>query len=323
MYKYTIARILLLIPTVIGAGIIVFFLIRLIPGDICVTRWVDFGTDLDPSLLQSCRDHYGLNDPLLVQFGKFFLNILSLDFGMSMWTGNSMAVELGSRFALSFQVAFMALFFTVAVGLPLGVVAAKKHGSLIDKSITAVSILGVAVPSFWVGILCILGILILSQKLLGNPWMPPIIYVSPIEDLGENLSQLLLPAVAVGVRYLAITVRMTRSAMLEVLEEDYIRTARSQGISEPIIARRHALRNALLPIVTVLSAEFAFLIGGLVVTEQVFNLNGIGALLVQALIDGDYVVVQTLVMLIALVFALVNLIVDLIYSWLDPRIRYD
>ena len=184
------------------------------------------------------------------------------------------------------------------------------------------SIAGIAIPSFWLGILIILGLLIFSQAWFGEPWMPPIEYVSPFEDLIANLSQLIWPAVAVGYRYSSATMRMTRSALLEVLREDYIRTARAKGLEEKVVINRHALKNAFLPVVTVIGIEFAFLMGGLVVTEQVFNLNGLGRLLIESVLYQDYNMIQALVMLMVVVFVCVNFAVDLLYAWLDPRIRY-
>lgn len=322
MYRYTIVRILLMFPTIIGAGILVFFLMRIIPGDICLTRWVDYGTNLDPSILELCRDQLGLNNPLSEQFMDFLKNIVSLNFGVSMYTGNSMSVELGHRFSLSFQMAIMALVLTTFIGIPLGVLAARKYNTWVDHSIRLISIAGVAVPSFWLGILLLVGILILSQHFFQTPWMPPIVYVSPFEDLFGNLSQLIWPSIAVGLRYICVIVRMTRSSLLEVLSSDYIRTTRAKGISEYKVARKHAFKNAFLPVLTILGSEFAFMIGGLVVTEQVFNLNGLGALLVQSVEDADYITIQNLVMLFAFIFVIVNFIIDIIYSYLDPRIRY-
>ena len=177
-------------------------------------------------------------------------------------------------------------------------------------------------PSFWLGILIILGLLVYSQALFGEPWMPPIAYVPPWEDPIGNLSQLIWPAVATGYRYSAVAARMTRSALLEVLREDYIRTARAKGLIEKVIINRHALKNAMLPVVTIIAIEFAFLIGGLVVTEQVFNLNGLGKLFVLSVGNQDYTMTQQLVMIVVLVFVLVNFAVDIFYAWLDPRIRY-
>jgi peptide/nickel transport system permease protein len=184
------------------------------------------------------------------------------------------------------------------------------------------SIAGIAMPSFWLGILIILGLLIGTQHFLGTPWMPPIDYVSLFEDPMRNLSQLIWPAVATGYRYSAVATRMTRSALLEVLREDYIRTARAKGMVEKIIINRHALKNSMLPVLTIIGIEFAFLMGGLVVTEQVFNLNGIGKLFVESVQAQDFAMTQQLVMLVVLIAVLTNFIVDLVYAWLDPRIRY-
>jgi peptide/nickel transport system permease protein len=177
-------------------------------------------------------------------------------------------------------------------------------------------------PSFWLGIMIILGLLIVTQAWSGTPWMPPIIYVSPFEDLAGNLSQLIWPAVATGYRYSAVATRMTRSALLEVLREDYVRTARAKGLMENVIINRHALKNAMLPVVTVIGIEFAFLIGGLVVTEQVFNLNGLGKLFVESVLTLDFMLTQQLVMLVVVIFVFTNFVVDIFYAWLDPRIRY-
>ena len=177
-------------------------------------------------------------------------------------------------------------------------------------------------PSFWLGILIILGLLIGTQHFFGTPWMPPITYVPLYEDPLRNLSQLIWPAVATGYRYSAVATRMTRSALLDVLREDYIRTARAKGMIEKIIINRHALKNAMLPVLTIIGIEFAFLMGGLVVTEQVFNLNGIGKLFVESVQAQDFAMTQQLVMLVVLIAVLTNFVVDLFYAWLDPRIRY-
>ena len=322
MYRYTIARILVMIPTIIGSAVLVFFLMRIIPGDICLTRWVDYGTNLDPSLLELCRENLGLNDPLFVQFINFMVNILTLNFENSMWSGNSLSDELLPRFALSFQLAIMALIITIIVAFPLGMLSALRKNTWVDYSIRIISIAGVATPSFWLGMLMILAILKYSQIWFGDPWIPPIMYISPIDNLTANFSQLIWPALVVSARYIAVTLRMARATILDVLSEAYIQTARSKGVTERTIVRRHALRNAFLPILTLLGAEFAFLIGGLVVTEQIFNLNGVGTLLIQAVEYSDYTVIQALVMIIALIFIFVNFLIDIIYTLLDPRIRY-
>ena len=311
-----------MIPTILGAGVVVFFLIRVIPGDICLVRWVDYGTDLDHSLLDFCRNQLGLNNPLYIQFFEFIKGMFTFDFGVSMWTGRPIIEELELRFALSLQVAIMAIAVVIFLAVPLGIISAVKQDTWVDYVVRSFSIAGIAMPSFWLGILIILGLLIGSQKFFGTPWMPPIYYVSPFEDFWRNMSQLIWPAVATGYRYSAVVTRMTRSALLEVLREDYIRTARAKGMIEKVIINRHALKNSMLPVLTIVGIEFAFLIGGLVVTEQVFNLNGLGRLFVESVGAQDFNLTQQMVMLVVLVAVLTNFIVDLIYAWLDPRIRY-
>ena len=239
-----------------------------------------------------------------------------------MWTGQPIIHEIGLRFELSVQVAIMATIVSILVSIPLGTISAIKQDTWVDYLVRAFSIAGIAMPSFWLGILIILGLLIGSQAWFGTPWMPPIQYVPIWEDPMTNLSMLIWPALATGYRYSAVATRMTRSALLEVLREDYVRTARAKGLFEKVIINRHALKNAMLPVVTVIGIEFAFLMGGLVVTEQVFNLNGLGKLFVESVTNNDYTLTQALVMLVVLIFVVTNFLVDLLYAWLDPRIRF-
>ncbi len=311
-----------MIPTLIGAAVLVFFLLRLIPGDVCELRLAGTGLYADPDDIELCRENLGLNDPVFVQFADFVMGFVIFDLGDSMWTGKPITFEIGLRFQLSLQVAFMATFVAVIISIPLGTISAIKQDTWIDYVVRTFSIAGIAIPSFWLGIMIILGLLILTQKFLGEPWMPPIEYVSPFEDPLGNMAQLIWPSVATGYRYSAVATRMTRSALLEVLREDYIRTARAKGLLEKVIINRHALKNSMLPVVTVIGIEFAFLMGGLVVTEQVFNLNGIGRLFVESVQNHDYTMTQALVMLVAVVFVITNFVVDMFYAWLDPRIRY-
>ena len=322
MYKYILKRIFLMVPTLIGAAVLVFFLLRLIPGDVCELRLAGTGLYADPEDILLCRQNLGLEDPILVQFYDFVVGFFILDLGDSMWTGKPISFEIGLRFQLSLQVAFMATFVAIIISIPLGAISAIKQDTWIDYVVRAFSIFGIAIPSFWLGIMIILGLLIYTQIWFGEPWMPPIWYVSPFEDPISNMSQLIWPSVATGYRYSAVATRMTRSALLEVLREDYIRTARAKGLMEKIIINRHALKNSLLPVVTVIGIEFAFLMGGLVVTEQVFNLNGLGKLFVESVLNNDYSMPQALVMIVVAVFVFTNFVVDLFYAWLDPRIRY-
>jgi len=322
MYYYILKRVLLMIPTLFGAAVLVFCLMRLIPGDICVLRLAT-GGGMDPQVLQNCRVEIGTDQPAWIQFLQFIKGVVTFDFGKSMWTGRQISDEIGLRFQLSLQVAIMATITAILIAIPLGTISAVKQNTWIDYVVRAFSIAGVAVPSFWLGILIILGILIASKSWFGVSWMPPIRYVPIWVDPLHNLSMLIWPALATGYRYSAVATRMTRSAMLEVLREDYVRTARAKGVFQKLIVRRHALRNALLPVITIIGIEFAFLMGGLVVTEQVFNLNGLGKLFVESISNHDYNMTQALVMMVVAIFAFTNLVVDIIYAWLDPRIRYN
>ena len=323
MLSYIVKRVLLMIPTLLGAAALVFILMRLIPGDVCVLRLATGGGSIDNQVLQNCRAEIGTDQPMLVQLLVFIKGLIMLDFGKSMWTGRPIIEEVGLRFQLSLQVAIMATLTAILISIPLGTISAVKHNTWVDYAVRAFSIAGVAMPSFWLGILIILGILNLSKAWFGTPWMPPITYVPIWVDPLHNLSMLIWPALATGYRYSAVATRMTRSAMLEVLREDYVRTARAKGVFRKLVVRRHALRNALLPVITIIGIEFAFLIGGLVVTEQVFNLNGLGKLFVESVANHDYNMTQALVMMVVGIFALTNLVVDIIYAWLDPRIRYN
>src|SRR6266404_3080198 len=287
MYRYIVNRVLLVVPTLVGAAALVFVLMRLIPGDICMVRLGSGGASVDPRALAVCHAELGLDRPLVLQFLDFAWGFFRLDFGIAMWSGKPVAEEIAARLPISLEIAVMATVVAILIAIPLGTISALKQNSWIDHVVRTVAIAGIATPSFWLGIVAILVVLDVSHALFGAAWMPPIDYVPFWQDPLRNLSMVILPALTVGYRYSAVTMRMTRSAMLEVLREDYIRTARAKGLAERLIINRHALKNALLPVVTLIGIEFAFLIGGLVVTEQVFNLNGIGRLLVQAVQNQD------------------------------------
>jgi peptide/nickel transport system permease protein len=322
MHRYVIRRVLLTVPTLLGAAALVFLLMRLIPGDICVVRLGAGGGNFDPRAVAVCHAELGLDRPVIVQFLDFVWGLFRLDFGISMWSGKPVSYEIAARLPISLEIALLATLVAIAIAIPLGTISALRQNSWIDLMVRTAAIAGIATPSFWLGIVVLLGILSISGAVTGAPWMPPIDYVPLWQDPLRNLSMAIWPAVTVGYRYAAVIMRMTRSAMLEVMHEDYIRTARAKGLVRRIIVNRHALKNALLPVVTLIGIEFAFLIGGLVVTEQVFNLNGIGRLFVQAVQNQDYTLTQALVMLVVVIFVLTNLVVDLLYAWLDPRIRF-
>jgi peptide/nickel transport system permease protein len=297
MSTYVAKRLLLIVPTLLGAAALVFVIMRVIPGDVAL---LIFGGDtagqIDPKQLAAMRARLGLDQPLLVQFGTWLWGVLRFDFGNSLWTGRPVIEELLIRLPLSLE--------------PI------RQDTWVDYFVRIVSIGGLAIPSFWVGILCILLLVIFFG------WGPPLEFTLPWIDPWANFQMMIWPVLTVGYRYAAVTTRMTRSTMLEVLREDYIRTAWAKGLHERAVVVRHALKNSMLPVITLVGTEFAFLIGGLVVTETVFTLNGVGRFVVDAVAHRDYPVVQALIFLIAFGFVVVNLLVDLTYAWFDPRIRY-
>jgi len=316
MLRYVVNRILLMIPTLIGVAILVFFMLRVVPGDVVEVKLRGDGGTVSQETIELERKRLGLDKPMVNQFADWMIGMAKLDLGKSMWTERPVTEEIAVRLELSLQVAIMATIIAVLIAIPLGTMAALFRGTWIDYVVRLVTIGGLSIPSFWFGMLIMLTLLGLFN------WLPPITFTPIYVDPVANLTQLIWPAVAVGYRYCAVVARMIRSSLLEVLSEDYIRTARAKGVFEKLVVSRHALRNALLPAITVIGLEFAFLIGGLVVTEQVFNLNGIGQLFVQSVSRNDFTLIQGMVMLIAAFYVLVNLAVDLLYAVFDPRIRY-
>jgi peptide/nickel transport system permease protein len=304
------------VPTLFGVATLVFLLLRVLPGDIVELKYAGSGAFAPKEAIARERAQLGLDQPMWKQFGAWIWGIARWDFGNSMWTGQPITREIAIRLELSIELALLATLVAVVIAIPLGTLAALKQDTWIDYFVRVFSIAGLAVPSFWLGIIIILAFVIYFR------WLPPLTFTSFWVDPKANLAQLIWPALAVGYRYSAVATRMTRSAVLEVLREDYIRTARAKGLWERAVLTRHALRNALLPVITVIGLEFAFLVGGLVVTEQVFNLNGIGKLFVEAISQRDYTMVQSLVLLTSFVFIFVNFLVDMINAFIDPRITY-
>jgi peptide/nickel transport system permease protein len=316
MLRYALNRIALMIPTLLGVAVLVFLMLRMMPGDVVDVMFRSEGANVPPAIIEAEKARLGLDQPIPVQFVKWMGGVLRGDFGYSMWTGKPITYEIGIRLELSLQVAIMATLLALLIALPLGTLSAIFRDTWVDHVIRVVSIAGLAVPSFWLGMIIILSLLVLFH------WNPPLIFTSFFEDPKANIAQLIWPALAVGYRYSAVVTRMMRSTLLEVLQEDYIRTARAKGVAERLVVVRHAMRNAMLPVITVTGLEFAFLIGGLVVTEQVFNLNGIGRLFVDSVARADNTMLQALVLLVSVCYIVVNLAVDLLYAVLDPRVRY-
>ena len=316
MLRYVANRLLLAIPTLIGVAILTFFVLRVLPGDIVEAKLRGDGAQVTVDVIQRERARLGLDKPRSEQFVDWMKGLARLDLGNSMWTGRPVIEEVAARFEITFQVALMATLIGCLIAIPLGTLAALYRGTWIDTAIRMFAVAGLAVPSFWLGMLIVLALLWTVHSL------PPLTFTPIYKDPAANLWQLIWPALAVGYRFAAVLTRIVRSSLLEVLGEDYIRTARAKGVIESVIVRRHALRNALLPAVTVIGLEFAFLLGGLVVTEQVFSLNGLGKLFVQSVTRHDFTLIQGMVMLFATFYILTNLVIDLIYAALDPRVRY-
>ncbi len=316
MGTYIAKRLLLIIPTLLGAATLVFLIMRVIPGDVALLILGGDQGQIDQKQLVAMRQQLGLDQPLVVQFGTWLWGVLRFDFGKSLWTGQPVVDELLIRLPLSLELALLATMVSVIISIPLGMLAAVRQDTWVDYVIRVVSIGGLAIPGFWVGILCILLLVIFFG------WGPPLEFTPPWINPWLNFQMMVWPVVTVGYRYAAVTTRMTRSTMLEVLREDYIRTAWAKGLAERSVVIRHALKNSMLPVITLVGTEFAFLIGGLVVTETVFTLNGVGRFVVDAVAHRDYPVVQALIFLTAFSFVIVNLLVDLTYAWFDPRIRY-
>jgi peptide/nickel transport system permease protein len=316
VHRYIINRILLMIPTLFGVAIITFVLLRVVPGDIVLLKLAGDGGRVEESVLQQERARLGLDKPIPLQFVDWTLGALRFDFGASMWTGRPIVQEVGIRLELSLQLTIMASIIATLLAIPLGAMAALRQDTWVDYAVRLFSIGGLAMPGFWLGIVTILCLLVFFH------YLPPLTFTPLLKNPAENLSQLIWPALTVGYRYSAVATRMTRSTLLEVMRDDYVRTARAKGLAEQFVVLRHAMRNALLPVITVIGLEFAFLLGGLLVTEQVFNLNGIGKLMVEAVVRRDYTMTQALIMLIASAFVVTNFLIDVLYVFLDPRISY-
>ena len=321
MQAYIVKRTLLFIPTLILVTIVIFALLRVVPGDPAVMLLSgerDSGDDEDytQKQLAELRAKLGTDRPIVIQYATWFGNMLRLDFGTSFFYQSPVSEDLKSKFPVTLELAILATLLAIIVAVPLGVISAIKQDTLGDYVTRIITIGGVAMPSFW------LAILIIFVLVLVFGWMPPIVYVSLWDDPGGNLKQMFFPALALGFSNMAFIARVTRSAMLEVFREDYIRTARSKGLAEKIVITRHALKNALLPVVTIAGYEFGRLLGGTVIIEVIFMVPGIGRLLVTSIFRRDFPEIQAVIVLITVLVLVLNMVLDLLYAWLNPRIRY-
>ncbi|WP_166355233.1 nickel ABC transporter permease [Phytoactinopolyspora limicola] len=307
-------RLASVVPVLLGISVISFFLIRLVPGDVVSSiLGQDYG---DPELEASMREYFGLDRPVHEQFGSWFTSLIQGDLGHSMRTGRPVTEEILDRFPQTLELALAALLVSVAISIPLGVISATRRNGVLDTGSRLISLIGLSLPNFWLGILLVL---VFSVHL---SWLPSGGY-TPFAFSWDHFKYLLLPAVTLGTSLAAVTMRMTRSALLEVLNQEYVRTARSKGLREIVVINRHALRNALIPVVTVIGIQTGALLGGTVVIEQVFSWPGLGTLVIRAISQRDYPLVQGTILFLAVFYVVVNLIVDLIYLYLDPRLRHD
>ena len=313
MLAYIVRRLGLMLVTLFGISIVVFFLLRIVPGNI-VDILFDAAGFVDPADKANLERELGIDQPLVLQYLHWIGGLLRGDLGYSYVSEKPALEEILPRIPITARLAGLALLFSASIGIPLGVVSAVYQGSRIDYALRVVSLSGLSLPSFWLGLL----ILMASVALFGSI---PIFNPNP-STFGEMFATYCLPALAVAFRSSALTMRITRSSMLEVLRQDYIRTARAKGASEASVNFHHALKNAILPVITVVGIEAAFLIGGLIVTETVFNIPGVARFLVEAIRWRDYPIVQNLVMFIAVVVVVANFVVDMLYAVFDPRIRY-
>jgi peptide/nickel transport system permease protein len=304
-----------LLFVVTGVSIIVFLMIRLIPGD-AVAIMLGANTEITPERLASLRARVGLDRPLVEQYFVWAGKALTGDLGTSLWTGKPVLQEIGANIGVTLQLLLMSLVLGAGLALPAGCVMAYVRGGAADILLRIVTIAGITVPSFWLGIVMILLLATLA------PGFPSLGHVPFAQDPIGNLQRMLLPSLALGLPILAAQARLVRSAMLDALGQDYVRTARAKGVSETRVVYKHALRNALIPFVTSVGITAGYLFGGAIVVEQVFALPGIGRLIVQAIIGRDYPVVQGTLLLLGFVFVLLNLAIDVLYTLVDPRIRY-
>src|SRR5262250_706725 len=315
MHKYVLRRVLLAVPVLLLSSLIVFSLMRVMPGDALIALMGESG-NVGERELAKLRKELGLDRPYTEQYALWLWQMVSFDPGYSIFTNEPIAVSLRKAVPVTLELAALSMIIGLAVAVPIGVLSATRQDSTSDYAGRVVAVTGLSMPDFW------LGTLVITFAAIWFHWIPPIGYVSLWEWPWRNLQQFLLPAAVLGYRLAAATMRMTRSTVLEVLREDYVRTAWAKGLEGRIVVYKHALKNALIPVVTIVGGQLGTLLAGTVIVETIFALPGMGRLTVEAILFRDYPVVQTNVMLVAATLVTLNLVVDLTYAWLDPRIRY-
>lgn len=294
--------------------VFVFGVMRLVPGDAVELQLADAGA-VNQEQIQAMKDELGLSDPMPVQLAKWTGNALQGDLGSSLWSGEPVTGMIGDRLPVTFELTLLAMLIAIAIGIPGGVFAAVRRGSWVDGTIRVGSVVGVSIPNFW------LGLMLLTLLSLWFNWIPPLGYRALFDDPWTNLQQVILPAVALGVAVSASLARLTRSAVLEVLQADFVRTVRAKGLPERAVVFKHALRNSLISVVTLVGLQLGALLGGTVILESIFSLPGMGSLIFEAVSRRDYPVIQAAVLVYGGTFIVVNILVDVAYGWIDPRVR--
>jgi peptide/nickel transport system permease protein len=314
MGKYILKRMLISIPVLFGISVLAFFLVRLVPGD---TVTAMLGANYNEEQATILRAKYGLDKPIFVQYLVWISNVLQGDFGVSSFTSQPVLEAIMERLPVTLELTILSVFIALLVAIPLGTIAALRRNSIFDYSASLSGMLGISIPNFWLGTLLIL---LLSLKL---GWVPSGGFTQFIDDPIENLRRMIMPAIALGTSVGAVVMRMTRSSMLEVIGQEYIKMARAKGVTNRMLVLRHALKNAMVPVITVIGIQTGYLLGGSVVIEQIFSLPGIGQLALQAISNRDYALLQGTILFVASAFVLINLVVDIIYAYLNPKIRYE
>lgn len=315
MFKFILRRVLILIPTLIGMSLLIFVMMRLLPGDI-VDAMVGMDSTVTAEAKAELRAALGLADSWPVQYTRWMGEILTGNLGTSFRSREPITDQLLRALPITVELALLAILMSIPVAIPLGILSAVRQNSHADLLARILGLIGLSVPSFWLATLFLLFTSLVFR------WVPPVIWVNPLQDPLGNLQQMALPALALAVQLMAVEMRMMRASMLEVLRQDYIRTVRAKGLGERAVLYRHALKNAFIPVITIIGIQMGALMGGSIIIEQIFGLPGIGWYLLQGIFNRDYPIVQVTALFLAAIFVVINLLVDLTYAFLDPRIRY-
>jgi peptide/nickel transport system permease protein len=313
MTQYVARRVISILPVLFGISVLVFLLVHLIPGDVVQ---ILLGTQATDQQIETLRRTFGLDRPLPIQYADWVSHILQGDFGVSLRTSRPVLPDLVSRFGVTLQLTLVSMVIALAVAIPLGVASAANRGRGSDAISRVLALLGLSIPNFWLGTMLILFVSLILH------WLPPVGFVSLLDNPWLGMQTLIMPSLALGTAVAAFIMRMVRSSLLEVLRQDYIRTANAKGLGDTVVLYRHALKNAFIPVLTVIGVQIGYLLGGAVIIESIFSLPGMGRFLLDSINNRDYAIVQGGVLFIALIFSLVNLSVDLVYAWLDPRNRF-